>query len=119
MVTSSIVGVSNILKLDAKEKAMYIYKGYINTRPAQSNIFGNILRSYREDMLSNADNVVLQKRAIEDSLHIIFDRYGYREVTLQVEVSANGREFEIDITAIDIDGISIKLSDSLIIEDNS
>ena len=117
MKSSSIIPISNVLKLDAKEKALYIYKGYINTRPAQSNIFTNILRSYREDLLENADNIEMQKEAIRTSLTTIYTRYGYTEITVYIELSSNSKEFEIDITAIDIDNVSVKLSDSLIIDE--
>lgn len=101
---------------NTKEQMLYIFKGYMNTRPGQSNIFRNILRCYRTDMLYNADNVDKQKQEITTSLTMIYTRYGYTEISIEITHNELNNEFIIEITATDRDGNIGKLSESLIFD---
>lgn len=105
----------NIISND-KEQLMYIFKSYLGTRPAQSNLFDSILRSYRGDLLDNAGNVDLQMEAIKESLRIILARYGYSKHDVEIVFDGPNNEFIIDIDTVTKEGNAIKLSESVIFE---
>ena len=112
----TIIGLSNNCITDAKEQLLYIYNGYRNSRPAQSNIFSSILRTYKGDMLDNANNLTRQREAIQSSLTEILSRYGYTDIDVTVEYIDGLTKFEVAIVVVDTNGDTIKLSDGLIFE---
>lgn len=101
---------------DHKEQLMYIYQSYKNTRPGQSNIFTSILRSYRADMLENANNTDRQMDAIKDSLGTILGRYKYSNIEVTVDHNEGDLKFLIDIKATTKSGVPVRLSDSVIFD---
>ena len=108
------LGTSNII--DSKEQLLYIYNGYKNSRPGQSNLFNSILRTYKGDMLDNAGNTQLQKDAIVTSLNTILGRYNYNGINVTVDFIEKLKRFEVSITVVDDKGETIKLSDGLMFE---
>lgn len=111
-----IMSSSENMITNAKEQLMYIYQSYINTRPAQSNLFPNILRSYRADLLENSGNLELQTAAIKESLRTILDRYKYKKNDVTITYNSTELKFEIDIDAVTSDGVAVKLSETVIFE---
>lgn len=104
------------LYIDPKEQLLNIYKGYKLTRPAQTNIFGSISRCYNQDMIANAENTDRQIEAIKDSLNMILQRYLYTNTTVYVTFDDIDNQFLIDIDTTNMDGVVVKLSDSIILE---
>lgn len=104
------------LYLDAKEQLLYIYNSYKATRPAQTNIFTDMNRSYRQDMLDNAENIDREMEAIKTSLNTILQRYLYKDTTISVTFDDLNNQFLIDIDTTTKDNIVVKLSDSIIHE---
>lgn len=101
---------------DLKQQMLYIYNSYIATRPAQSNLFSGITKSYRSDMLVNAGNVDAQMSAIKDSLNTIYGRCGFdNDLEVVVKFDAEGKRFSIDVSGT-LNGIYEKLSNTLILE---
>lgn len=105
----------NIISND-KEQLMYIFNSYLATRPAQTNLFDTVLRSYRGDLLDNAGNVELQMEAIKNSLRTILSRYGYSKHDVEIKFDGLNNEFIIEIDSTTKDGNSIKLSETVIFE---
>jgi DNA-binding protein YbaB len=110
-----LMGLSN-LYLDAKEQLLYIYNCYKTTRPEQSNIFTEVSKSYKQDMLDNAENIEREMEVIKNSLNSILQRYLYRDTTVSVVFDGINNQFLIDIDTTNKDGVVVKLSDSIIHE---
>lgn len=111
-----IMGMSNIYQ-DPKEQLAYIYNSYIGTRPGQSNIFvESNLRSYRDDMHTNAEDIGRQMEAIKTSLGLILTKYRYTNTTVYIKHDDLNNMFLIDVETTNSDGLEIKLSDSLILD---
>lgn len=104
------------LLLDSKEIMNYIYKGYINSNPVQSNMFRDVARSYRSDFIDNTNNVNLQMEAMRSSLVEIYTRYGYTSIQVKLRYEESNNAILVDIVATDRDGVSNKLSDTVINE---
>ena len=101
---------------DIKQQMLYIFNGYKYTRPSQSNLFGKILKSYRADMLVNANNLDAQANAIKSSLTAIYIRYGFEaDLTITVTYKEELTGFEVEVTGTK-EGAVHKLSESLILE---
>lgn len=101
---------------DLKQQMLYIYNSYKATRPAQSNLFGGMQKSYRADMLVHAGNINAQMTAIKDSLTTIYGRYGFDndlEVTIGFDETVNSFTIEVAGT---LNGVYEKLSNTLILE---
>ena len=105
-------------KRDAKERMKYIFDCYKNTRPDQSNIFNSIGASHIGAMLDNTGDVDAQKETITTDLRDIYTRYLYTELEISIVFDENTNGFEIDITGVDSDGVTSKLSDTLIFDNN-
>jgi len=97
-----------------KEVMKYIFDGYKNTRPEQSNIFRTIISSYRGDMMDNTGNIENQQDAIVRSLTDIYARYEYTDVTVTIVFVEESNSFEIDIKGTDNLGVTTALSESVI-----
>lgn len=102
--------------LDLKQQMLYIFESYKNSRPGQSNLFGQLLRTYRNDMLDNAGNIEAQMNAIKTSLNTIYNRYGF-DTDLEIMVNFNNEynSFEVDVSGT-LNGVFEKLSNTLILE---
>lgn len=102
--------------LDLKQQMLYIFESYKNSRPRQSNLFNQLLRTYRDDMIVNAGNIESQMNAIRDSLITIYSRYGF-DTDLEVIVNFNSEynSFELDVSGT-LNGVFEKLSNTLILE---
>lgn len=111
-----IMGLDDKPITDLKQQMLYIFNSYKNTRPAQSNLFGDIQRSYRSDMLVNAGNIDNQKNAIVTSLATIYGRYGFdNDLKIDVVFDELRKSFIIDVAGT-LDGVYEKLSNTLILE---
>ena len=101
---------------DLKQQMLYIFNSYKATRPAQSNLFGGIQRSYRADILDNANNLDAQMQAIETSLTTIYNRYGFDD-DLEVLVKFEDllKRFTVDVSGT-LNGVYEKLSNTLILD---
>lgn len=101
---------------DLKQQMLYIFNSYKNTRPGQSNLFSSIQRSYRADMLENANNMDSQIKAIKDSLMMIYTRYGFdNDLEVIIKFIDTLSIYTVDVMGT-MDGVYIKLSNTLILE---
>ena len=113
-----VMGIDGVY-IDSKEQLLNIYNGYKLTRPSQSNLFTNNNKCYREDLLANAENIDSQMEAIKDSLNTILQRYNYTETTVFVTFDDIDNQFLLDIDTTNMDGVKVKLSDSIILENKN
>ena len=115
----TLMSITNTTVVNDKEQMLYIFKGYMNTRPNQSNLFGKLMRCYKSDMLENAEDTDRQRQEIQNSLSMIYTRYNYTSIEVSVTLNELAHEFIIEISAVSPTGVAVKLSESLIFDNKT